>query len=68
MGVLFWPVPFAPSKVVFSDASFTGCAAFVQGSSLPIFQKNWTPKESQKSSTWGELAAVKFALGAFGLI
>ena len=33
-GKLFWPVPFVPSKVLFSDASFTGCAAFIQDSSL----------------------------------
>ena len=28
-GVLFWPVPFVPSVVIFSDASANGCAAFI---------------------------------------
>ena len=35
-GVLFWPTPFVPSKVFFSDASLSGCGAFVQGSSLHL--------------------------------
>ena len=35
-GVLFWPAPFVPSKVLFSDASSTGCGAFIQGSSLVL--------------------------------
>ena len=34
-GVLFWPVPFVPSVVVFSDAPpCNGCAAFIQGTDL----------------------------------
>ena len=63
-GVLFWPPPFVPSKVLFSDASLSGCGAFVQGSSL-VSHRNWSTEESQKSSTWRELAAIKFALVAF---
>ena len=63
-GVLFWPAPFVPSKVVYSDASSTGCAAYVQRSSL-VFHKNWSAAESQNSSTWRELAAVKLVLEAF---
>ena len=62
--VLFWPNPFVPSKVLFSDASLTGCSAFVQGFDL-VCQRNWSTEESQKSSTWRELVAVKFALEAF---
>ena len=54
---------FVPSKVLFFDASLTGCGAFVQGSSL-VSHRNWM-EESQKSSTWRELAAIKFALAAF---
>ena len=62
--MLFWPSPSFPSKIVFSDASATGCAAFIQGST-EIFHRNWSSIESQKSSTWRELATVKFALEAF---
>ena len=57
-------VPFVPSKIVFSDASSTGCAAYIQGSSL-LFHRNWSAAESQKSSTWRELATVKYSLEAF---
>ena len=60
-GVSFWPAPFVPSKVLFSDASSTGCGAFIQGSSL-VCHRNWSAEESQKSSTWRELFAVNFAL------
>ena len=49
--------------MVFSDASLSGCGAFVQGSNL-LSRRNWST-ESQKSSTWRELAAIKFALAAF---
>ena len=28
-GVSFWSSPFVPSKVAFSDASSTGCAAYI---------------------------------------
>ena len=64
-GVLFWPVPFVPSVVVFSAASANGCAAFIQGTDL-IFQRNWSLDESEKSSTWRELAAIKFSIEAVG--
>ena len=63
-GMLFCPPAFVPSKVLFSDASLTGCGAFVQGSSL-VSHRNWSMVESQKSSTWRELVAIKFALTAF---
>ena len=29
--VSFWPVPFVPSKALFSDAFSIGCGAFIQG-------------------------------------
>ena len=63
--VLFWPVPFVPSVVIFSDASANGCAAFIQGTDL-VFQRNWSLDESEKSCTWRELAAIKFSIEAFG--
>lgn len=50
--------------MLFSDASSTGCGAFIQGSSL-VCHRNWSTEESQKSSTWRELFAIKFALNAF---
>ena len=53
-----------PRRLFFPDESSTGCAAFIQGSAA-IFHRNWSFAESQKSSTWSELAAVKFALEAF---
>ena len=64
-GVVFWAPPFIPSKFVFSDASSAGCAAFIQGSSL-VFHRNWSLEESQKSSTWRELATIKLSLEVFG--
>ena len=64
-GVSFWPVPFVPSKALFSDASSTGCGAFIQGSSL-VYHRNWSAEESQKSSTGRELFAIKSALETFG--
>ena len=63
-GVLFWPVPCAPSVLVFSDASANGCSAFIQGTDL-VFQRNWSLDESEKSSTWRELAAITFSIEAF---
>ena len=49
------------SKELFSDASSTGCEAFIKGSSF-ICHRNWSTEESLKSSTWRELVAIKFAL------
>ena len=62
---MFWLVPFVPSLVVFSDASANGCVVFIQGTDL-VFQRNWSLDESEKSSTWKELAAIKFSIEAFG--
>ena len=31
-----------------------------------VFQRNWSLDESEKSSTWRELAAIKFPIEAFG--
>lgn len=62
-GALFWPLPFIPSKVLFSDASSTGCGAFIQDCNL-VRHRNWSVEESQKSSTWRELVGIQFALEA----
>lgn len=56
---------FVPSVVIFSNASANGWAAFIQGTDL-VFQRNWSLDESEKSSTWRELAAIKFSIEAFG--
>lgn len=63
-GVSFWSSPFVPSKVVFSDAFSTGCAAYIQSSSL-LFHRNLSATELLISSTWRELATVKYSLEAF---
>ena len=62
--ILFWPISLVLSKDLFTDASSTGCGGFIQGSAL-VCHKNWSPEESQKSSTWRELVAINFALEAF---
>ena len=62
--ILFLPIPFGLSKVLFTDASPAGRGGFIQGSAL-VCHKNWSAKESQKSSTWRELVAINFALQAF---
>ena len=62
--MLFWPIPFVPSKVLFTYASPTGRGGFIQGSAL-VCHKNWSAEESQKSSTWRELVAINFALEPF---
>ena len=46
-------------KVVYSDASNTGCAAFISIDSTPIFCKNWDAIEMKQSSTWRELMCVR---------
>ena len=62
--LLFWPIHFVPSKVLFTDASPTGRGGFIQGSAL-VCHKNWSAEESQKSTTWREIVAINFALEAF---
>ena len=49
---------------MFSNASFTGCAAFIQDSSL-VCRRNWSVEESRKSSTWRKLVGIQFALQSF---
>ena len=52
-------------KVVYSDASNTGCASFISIDSALIFYKNWNAIEMKQSSTWGELLCVRDALRCF---
>ena len=37
--MLFWPIPFLPSKVLFTDTSPTGPGGFIQGSALVCHKK-----------------------------
>ena len=37
--MLFWSIPFVPSKVLFTDASPTGPGGFIQGSALVCHKK-----------------------------
>jgi len=59
-----WDTEIKPTKIVYSDASDRACGSFVQ-SEGKLFQQNWSPEESAKSSTWRELKAVQLALESF---
>lgn len=63
-GIPFWKSCTVPVKVVYSDASGSGCGAHVNFDNR-IFQANWSEAECAKSSTWRELAAVKLALSSY---
>ena len=45
-GILFWPIPFVPSKILFTDASSTGCGGFIQNV-VRIIQAGSMVKELQ---------------------
>ena len=65
--MLFWPIPFVPSKVLFTYASPTGPGGFIQGSAL-VCHKNWSAEESQKSSARRKLAALTLLLKPLTII
>ena len=52
----------SPSRFVYSDASSTGCAAYIALDESPIFQKIWTDLEMKQSSAWQELQCINLAL------
>lgn len=54
-----------PSRVVYSDASDTGCAAYVSINESPLCHKNWNKIEMSQSSTWRELKCIQYALQWF---
>lgn len=56
------PKPSRYTRVVYSDASNTGCAAFVSLDDTPIFHRNWNELEMKQSSTWRELLCIRDAL------
>ena len=53
-----------PSRIVYSDASAVGCAAFI-AIDMPVSHKNWDSLQIKQSSTWRELHSVSFALKSF---
>ena len=54
-----------PSRIVYSDASATGCAAFIAIDDTPVSHINWDSLQMSQSSTWRELHCVSFALKSF---
>ena len=50
-----------PSRIVYSDASATGCAAFIAIDDTPVSHINWDSLQMNQSSTWRELHCVSFA-------
>ena len=57
-----WRKHTLPSRVVYSDASAVGCAAFISMNGRAVSHKNWDAIEIKQSSTWRELMCVKHAL------
>jgi hypothetical protein len=55
------PVP-SFNRIAFSDASSTGCGAFIQGMANTILVQKWSYVESLKSSAWRELRAIHLFL------
>lgn len=60
-----WRKHTLPSRVVYSDASAVGCAAFISMNGRAVSHKNWDAIEIKQSSTWRELMCVKHALQSF---
>ena len=60
-----WRKHMLPSRVVCSDASAVGCAAFISMNDRPVSHKNWDAIEMKQSSTWRELMCVGHALRSF---
>jgi len=54
-----------PSCIVYSDASATGCAAFIAINDTPVSHINLDSLLMNQSSTWRELHCVSFALKSF---
>lgn len=52
-------------KIVYSDASEVAYGGYTVGVGCEVAHENWTLEESEKSSTWRELAAVERMIRAF---
>ena len=48
--------------VVYSDASASGCGAYLDINGKQVCNKQWDLEERRKSSLWKELSVVLFAL------
>lgn len=57
--------PPSSSRIVYSDASNTGCAAYIELDDTPIFYKTWSEIEMRQSSAWRELQCINYALPSF---
>ena len=51
--------------VVYSDVSATGCGAHLDVNNEQVCYKLWDVDDCGKSSAWGELLAISFALESF---
>ena len=47
--------PSVATKLVYSDACSTGCAAYISVNDNPMFYRNWDANEMAHSSAWREL-------------
>ena len=63
-GRCLWRAPSAV-RVVYSDASNTGFGGYAVEHGNHIAHGQWSPEESQRSSSWRELRAVTLTLKAF---
>ena len=63
-GIPIWPLVRKPSKIVYSDASASACASFIEFEGK-IFHQNWSDFEKAQSSTYRELLAVSLSLKSF---
>jgi hypothetical protein len=51
------------SKIIYSDASATGCGAFIKNCEGTALVHYWSPEERTLSSTWRELKTVEIFMG-----
>ena len=51
--------------IVYSDASASGCGAYLDLNGEQACHKLWEVSEGEKSSTWQELSAIDYALKSF---
>ena len=54
-----------PSYFVYSDASATGRAAFIDFNNDFVCHKMWSESETVQSSSWRELSVIGFSLQSF---
>lgn len=63
-GVPLWPIKSKPSRIIYSDASGTGCGSIIDLDGK-VCQQNWSEFEQSQSSTYREVKAVLLSLQAF---